>query len=119
MRLPWLSKLQYLVTGTSALRELTVRVEDGDALAQHLLAGIYYSRKDIPKQMEQAIYWWRKSAEQGFADAQFNLALMYYQGCGVQHDETEALRWLRFAAEQGKAEAQSLLGAWYLNGKSG
>jgi TPR repeat protein len=63
VRLPWLSKLQYLVTGKSALRELMVRADDGDALAQHLLAGIYYSSKDVPKEMEQAIYWWRKSAE--------------------------------------------------------
>lgn len=115
MRLPWLSKLQYLVTGKSALRNFMVRAEGVDALAQHLLAGIHYSRKDVPKEMEQAIYWWRKSAKQGFADAQFNLALMYYQGCGVERDQNEAVRWLRFAAEQGKADAQFLLGTWFLD----
>jgi hypothetical protein len=115
VRLPWLSKVQYLFTGKSALRDLMVKAEDGDALSQHLLAGIYYSRKDVPTEMEQAIYWWRKSAEQGFADAQFNLAVMHLEGCGVERNEKEALRWLLLAAKQGKAEAQCLLGTWLLD----
>lgn len=41
MRLPWFSKLKYLVTGNSALRELTVNAERGDAVAQNLLGSIY------------------------------------------------------------------------------
>ena len=54
---------------------------------------------------QQAVYWYRKAAEQGYAMAQRNLGVMYVMGQGVSADEAEALRWFEKAAAQGLAKA--------------
>lgn len=59
---------------------------------------------------EQAVFWFRKAAEQGNSNAQFNLAAIYING----HDTFEqGIFWLRKAAEQGLAVAQFNLGCLY------
>jgi len=60
--------------------------------------------------LQQALEWYRKAAEQGHAAAQFNLGMMYAQGRGVPRDDAEALNWIRQAAEGGDAGAQHNLG---------
>ena len=55
---------------------------------------------------EQAVFHYRKAAEQGHVPAQNNLGLMYKSGRGVARDDTEAVRWYRKGAEQGNASAQ-------------
>ena len=49
----------------------------------------------------QAVYWFRKAANQGHAAAQYNLGNAYYFSEGVSADETQAVYWWRKAAEQG------------------
>ena len=44
--------------------------EQGDADAQHEMGGYYSVGLGVEKSQEQAIYWWRKAAEQGHEDAQ-------------------------------------------------
>ena len=58
---------------------------------------------------EQAVYWYRKAAEQGDDDGQFLLGYMYENGKGVAKDMGEAARLYRLAADQGSAAAQSSL----------
>lgn len=60
---------------------------------------------------EEAVKWYRKSAEQGYARAQNNLGSMYEDGRGVSPNDKEAARWYFKAASQGLAEAQTNLGA--------
>ena len=52
----------------------------------------------------QAVYWFRKAAEQGHAKAQYNLGVMYESGRGIAKDDTQAVYWFRKAAEQGEAK---------------
>ncbi|MRT92389.1 tetratricopeptide repeat protein [Ancylomarina sp. 16SWW S1-10-2] len=64
----------------------------------------------------QALYWFRKSAEQGNADAQFGLGLIYLQGRGVLLDKKEAVCWFKKSAEREDLSAQYRLGLMYSNG---
>ncbi|MDC0998333.1 tetratricopeptide repeat protein [Alphaproteobacteria bacterium] len=66
---------------------------------------------------EEAVKWYRKSAEQGDASAQYALGWMYSNGKGVTQDYAEAVKWYRKAAQQGYARAQSNLGVMYRDGK--
>ena len=65
----------------------------------------------------QAVYWYRKAADQGVAEAQHNLGLCYADGKGVTKDNKQAVYWYRKAAEQEVAEAQCDLGLCYASGK--
>jgi TPR repeat protein len=55
----------------------------------------YFNEQDY----EQAVYWWKKAAEQGHAQAQNNLGGCYAQGLGVAQDYTQAVYWYTRAAE--------------------
>ena len=65
----------------------------------------------------QAIYWYRKAAEQGNSDGLVGLGLIYDGGKGVPQDYTQAIYWYRKAAEQGNFLAQFFLGMMYFQGK--
>ena len=72
--------------------------------------GVMYAEGDgVAKDLEEAIKWWRKAADQGDANAQFNLGWAYSNGEGVAKDSEEAAEWFRKAAEQGHAGAQRAL----------
>jgi TPR repeat protein len=55
----------------------------------------------VPKDREQAVYWFRKAAAQGDIIAQVTLGRCYEHGLGVEKDIKQAIFWYRTAA--GKA----------------
>jgi TPR repeat protein len=57
----------------------------------------------------EAVYWYRKAAEQGYPPAEYDLGRMLAGGKGVRKNEAEAEAWLRRAAEKGIREAQTRL----------
>ena len=65
--------------------------EEGAAEAQYNLALMYSLGKEIPKDDQIAIKWYRLAAEQGFAEAQTNLGLMHGKGQGVEKNFSEAV----------------------------
>jgi TPR repeat protein len=71
----------------------------------------------VPKDLDAAVAWYRRAAEQGERIAQYNLAVMLVRGDGVEPDPEEALNWYRKAAEQGVPEAQIALGDVYATGR--
>ena len=77
----------------TAAREYRLLAEQGDANAQSIFGGMYYSGRGVPKDHGEAVKWWRKAAEQGHAQAQYNLGRMYHKGQGVPQDYTEAVRY--------------------------
>ena len=77
----------------------------GDAAAQTRLGNEFYHSKDF----ENAVYWYRKAAEQGNATAQNNLGICYEDGEGVTKDISEAVKWYRKAAAQGNIASKSML----------
>jgi hypothetical protein len=54
----------------------------------------------VEKDMQRALMWCRKAAEEGYAHAQQNLAGMYMNGSGVERDLNQAAKWLQKAARQ-------------------
>ena len=78
---------------------------------------MYDNGNGVPEDDRQAVFWFRKAAEQGDASAQNNLGLMYANGEGVPEDDRQAVFWFRKAAEQGDASAQNNLGLMYANGE--
>ena len=77
-----------------------------------------YARGQLVAQDDvQAVFWWRKAAEQGHAEAEYNLADMYFMGRGVTQDDSRALQWFRKAAEQGYADAENALANMYASGR--
>ena len=58
--------------------------------------------KALLKDDKQAVYWYRKAADQGQASAQTNLGFMYRNGKGVASDNKQAVYWYRKAADQGR-----------------
>ncbi len=77
----------------------------------------YYGRNGVAKDFKQAVFWYRKSADQGNASAQNSLGYCYYKGHGVAKDFKQAVFWYRKSADQGNALGQSNLGYCYKNGE--
>lgn len=71
----------------------------------------------VPKSMEAAANWFRKSADLNYVDASAMLGVQYAQGLGVKQDFAEAARWYRKAAEGGHVGAMNNLGQLYREGK--
>ena len=77
---------------------------------------MYNNGQGVSQDYVQAVYWYRKSAEQGYAWGQCCLGFMYDDGHGVP-DYTQAAYWYRKSAEQGNAWGQFNLGDMYEFGK--
>jgi TPR repeat protein len=91
--------------------------EKGDPGQQCALGETYFSgRHGVAQNYAEAVYWFRKAAEQGYPKAQSVLGACYDSGEGVAKDSAEAVRWYRRAAEQGYRLAQFNLGVCYCNG---
>ncbi|WP_302992038.1 tetratricopeptide repeat protein [Barnesiella intestinihominis] len=76
--------------------------------------GVCYSLgKGVLQDYTQAVYWYRKAAEQGSATAQLCLGSCYYDGIGVLVDKPQAVYWWSKAAEQGNADAIELLKVYH------
>jgi formylglycine-generating enzyme required for sulfatase activity len=84
---------------------------------QYIVGVMYEGGRGVAKDDEQAVFWYRKAAEQGNADAQYSVGWMYENGRGVANDDAQAVFWYRKAAEQGNADAQYNLGWMYENGR--
>ena len=92
---------------------------NGDARAQSMLGLVYYRGRGVPQDLNEAVEWFRRAADQRDAAAQFYLGVMYSEGQGVPQDYAEAVKWYRLAADQGDAQAQYNLGLVYANGEAG
>jgi len=100
----------------AAFAQLRALGNKGDAKAQYNLGLMYAEGTGVPRDFDQAVSWFRKSAEQGNALGQFSLGAMYANGFGVPKDFVQAVFWRRKSANQGDSGGQSALGRMYANG---
>lgn len=91
--------------------------KSGDPIAQLKLAVAYDAGIGIERNIQKAITWYEKSAEQGNAEAQNSLGGIYQAGDGVSQDSKEAVKWFAKAAEQNHPYAQNSLAIRYLSGQ--
>ena len=73
--------------------------EQGNAIAQYILAYMYEEGVGIKQDKQKAFYWYTKAAEQGLAEAQYNLALMYDEGDGVKQNKSLAKKYYQLACD--------------------
>lgn len=88
----------------------------GDATAQNNVGTIYLNGTGVEKDMNQAVYWFKKAALQHQPDAENTLGMLYIRGIGVQADPQKAVPLISDAADQGNADAENDLGLMYANG---
>jgi tetratricopeptide (TPR) repeat protein len=72
-----------------------------------------YESGDIEADIEKAVEWYEKAAEQGHADSQLALGYLYSTGEGVKKDMKTAKKWFESAAEQEDVDAMLELGKIY------
>ena len=66
---------------------------------------MYHYGNGVPQNFQEALKWYRTSAELGDINAQRILGEMYLKGQNVQKDDAEAANWFGKAARQGDPKA--------------
>jgi TPR repeat protein len=90
--------------------ELIMRAaEMGDSAAQCQLGFLYENGFFGNPNDDEAVRWYRKSAEQCLPNGQFRLGACYQLGKGVAQDYLEAARLFSLAARRGHADAAEAL----------
>lgn len=89
----------------------------GDKYAQYNMGSHYFFGEGVKQDFKEALYWYKKSANQGLKNAQYNVGYCYYMGKGTEVDMREAVYWLEKAVENGDVNAEFLLGVCYYEGK--
>ena len=80
--------------------------ELGNAIAQYNLAMMYSNGESVYVDYQQAVYWFRKSADQKFAPAEYRLGEMYYFEKGrLPRDLDKAIELFERAAKQRDPDA--------------
>lgn len=87
-----------------------------DARAMYELGLLYFTDKDLPRDLQRSAEWMGKAAEAGNAEAQFILGQFYKTGAGVERSGNDAVKWLSAAAKNRHKGAQILLGNMYRTG---
>ena len=63
--------------------KILAEAEKGEVDSQYKLASMYQFGNGTPIDLEEAIKWYEKAADQGNSSAQNNLALLYEYGNGI------------------------------------
>ena len=85
----------------SPMEDLVRCAESGDAGAQYGL-GLNHEF-GAPIDLEEAVRWYRLSADQGYGPGQLSLGLAYRDGRGVTQDLVYAYMWFSLSAAEGAA----------------
>jgi uncharacterized protein len=96
---------------------LLQQAKNGDGAAQFIVGMMCAEGVGTERSDEEAVRWYRLSANQSYADAQYNLGTMYQAGRGVSQDLSQAAQWYRRAADQAHALAAYSLGGLYRGGR--
>jgi hypothetical protein len=99
--------------GTMDIGKLAKEAAAGDAYAQLNLGAAYDNGIGVEHDIDKALQWYQKAAEQGLAEAQFNLAHLLVT---EEISAVAAAEWMQKAAEQGMTDAEYLLGVIYAEG---
>jgi TPR repeat protein len=92
--------------------------ELGHPIAQYNLAMMYSNGESVYVDYQQAVYWFRKSAQQEFAPAQYRLGEMYYfEKGGLSRNLKKAVELFSKASEKGDPDAQMNLAMLYGSGE--
>jgi TPR repeat protein len=114
-----ISNLRKQLDNASKSQKEKIRIQYVESVDQLSLSEMFSKGSGFEQkgQFEDAIFWYRKAAEQGHPYAQHNLGIFYDYGRGVRQSDTTAVEWYRKAAEQGIDRAQYNLAGHYREGR--
>lgn len=92
---------------------IAIALKGGAAEKLELARSFYTGIDDIPKNTEQAIFWFKEAAKVGSIDAMLFLGHGFVAG---EISEKEQVKWLKLAAKKGSDKALFFLGDRYYNG---
>eukprot|EP00298_Acanthocystis_sp_HF-20_P004589 c14920_g1_i2.p1 GENE.c14920_g1_i2~~c14920_g1_i2.p1 ORF type:complete len:300 (+),score=103.10 c14920_g1_i2:25-924(+) len=96
---------------------LQMKVEDlaqkGDSNAQFAVGFLCYHGIGVPKDVDKALQYFLKSANQNNSVAQYSLGYIYQKGQGVIQSTDEAIKWYKKSATQRNSNAECNLGGIY------
>lgn len=87
-----------------------------DAKACYNLGLMYQSGDGVPKNLDEAVKWYAKSASLNFAEAQYTLGSLVFQRFIQNITYPQAVSYYEQAAKQGHVKSQLNLGMLYLRG---
>ena len=90
---------------------------ENNAKAQYNLAVMHASGDGAPANWNEALKYFKLSAENGYVEAQFKMALVSFKGEGMPIDYDASLHYYEIAAKQGHVRSQLNLGSLYANGE--
>lgn len=99
----------------ASLLKIAASAEIGDA--QHDLGVLYARGQGVPKDLEEAVRWYARSARNGSIAGEVEYAIALFNGEGVAKSEPIAARYFRRAAIRGNAIAQNRLARLYATGR--
>lgn len=100
-----------------AMKLFLFAAEAGNVESQYALSEIFLAGRYIEQDVDQALKWLFKAANQGCARAQHELGVCYSkEGMGLVVDDVQSVFWHRKAAEQNYAASQYALGLKYFYG---
>ncbi len=99
-----------------AFSKFTQAAAENNSYAQYNLGAMYEAGKGVVKNLEQANYWYKLSAQNGNHNAQFNFANNLYNGKGIAKNNAEAFKYFKLSASQGNLKSQFWLGVMYKMG---
>ncbi|ENU31890.1 hypothetical protein F991_00209 [Acinetobacter sp. CIP-A165] len=113
----WMEQPEYNESDVIYIEDLEVIAEQGNAAALYLL-GVYHSGSNEEEQVDidLALKYYEKAAQQKFLPAINNLADKYENGTGVSKNLKRAFEFYSVAANQEIAASQYSLGLFYLKG---
>ncbi len=85
----------------AAWKELEPLAKQGNRDAMYLLGSMYQMGMGVPPSNQDAIAWYRKSADAGKPDAIFMMGVMHEGGAGVPRNVNEAFNWYKKSADRG------------------
>jgi hypothetical protein len=109
--------LVYASATNSVIEQIQNKANSGNTDAMFILGREYYEGKILPKDVIEAIRWWKKAAEAGDSNSMYNLGICSSLGTGVNTSDTNAFIWWLKAAEAGQAKAMYKVGFAYGTGQ--
>lgn len=79
----------------------------GDAKAQSGMGFLYLFGFGVAQDIDKAVFWYAKAADQNEPEAQAYLGAFYVAGRGVQRDLVQALKWCELAVWYGTSRGMS------------
>lgn len=99
------AQMQIASASGMSTSDLLVLAEGDNTMAQRTLGKRYaLGIEGVAKDLNQAVFWYKKAADRNDAEAQYYLGQMYRQGLGVPQDWVQAHMWFSLAGAASRKE---------------